>query len=51
MKPTPTASTPRRKLAAFRLPFATLARLRDMAARARLSQSKILEALIHSSTL
>ena len=41
----------RRKLAAFRLPPPTLARLRAMAARARLSQSRIIESLIHSSTL
>ncbi len=41
----------RRKLAAFRLPPPTLARLRAMAARNRLSQSRTLEAIIHTSTL
>lgn len=42
---------PRRKLAAFRLPLATLARLRELARRTDTSQSRIVEALIHTATL
>ena len=51
MKPTPTKVAPRRKLAAFRLPPSSLVRLRQIAARHHLSQSRILETLIHTSTL
>lgn len=47
----PSTQSPRRKLAAFRLLPATLARLRAMARRAKISQSRILDALVHSSTI
>lgn len=49
--PTRTTPRPRRKLAAFRLPPATLTRLREIATRARTSQGRILECLIHTATL
>ena len=51
MKPTPTKVAPRRKLAAFRLPPSSLVRLRQIAERNRVSQSRILESLIYTSTL
>lgn len=49
MKPTPTKLAPRRKLAAFRLPPSSLVRLRQIAERNRVSQSRILESLIHDA--
>ena len=51
MKPTPTKVAPRRKLAAFRLSPSSLVRLRQIAARHQLSQSRILETLIYTATL
>jgi hypothetical protein len=50
MKSTPT-KLPRRKLAAFRLPPSSLVRLRQIAERNRVSQSRVLESLIHTATL
>ena len=51
MKTKTTRPRPIKKLAAFRLPRPTLARLRAMARRSNLSQARTLEALIHSATL
>lgn len=46
---TTTPARPPRKLAAFRLPLATLAKLRRLAKRGKTSQSAILITLIDSA--